>query len=384
MPQVVPNPYMNQVMPAFGTGGYSGALNRLPVAVQQQIMKARQAQAVQNMPAGLNPQQKEAYAAANHIPAASLGLTNDQINSGEQANMGQVWSNKTGGMVSTTDPNNAYGRTSTPTGAASTIGQPIPTTTTSPAVAPNPYGGAAGLAGSGGNALRQQMMDSGQFNPNGANTYAIQNLDMSGQGASIDQNGNAVPAATPTSTVPAATPAPAVPGVTPPGTTPPPPGSSGAPVGATNNPYVPSAGLGGGNHSVIQGGTSGGINGNPFTGAIAANTGVPGVGTGANYVAGTPAVPATQGAVGAGSGVSTPAANPYSTQTQATGSTPVSAVGAVGANPYTGALGQSGQSAPVLNHNGGGGLAPNSPVAPNATLPRATTGMGMRGGSVLQ
>lgn len=59
----------------------------------------------------------------------------------------------------------------------------------------SPYGGAAGsgLAGSAGNALRSMLMNSQQYNPNGANTYGIQNMDLSGQGNYVGQNGQAMP-----------------------------------------------------------------------------------------------------------------------------------------------------------------------------------------------
>jgi hypothetical protein len=46
----------------------------------------------------------------------------------------------------------------------------------------NPNNAAGGLYGAAGNAIRQQMMDSTQFNPNGSNSYAIQNMNLSGQG----------------------------------------------------------------------------------------------------------------------------------------------------------------------------------------------------------
>lgn len=49
-----------------------------------------------------DPMQREAYAVANRISPAQLGLSNDQINYAEQGNMGAVWDKKTGQMVSTT------------------------------------------------------------------------------------------------------------------------------------------------------------------------------------------------------------------------------------------------------------------------------------------
>jgi hypothetical protein len=47
---------------------------------------------------------------------------------------------------------------------------------------PNNVAGDPSLAGAGGNDLRSQFMNSQQFNPNGSNSYAIQNMNLSGKG----------------------------------------------------------------------------------------------------------------------------------------------------------------------------------------------------------
>lgn len=233
------------------------------IAQGEQMMRNRQT-AMQNMPQGLNSNQQVAYAMANHINPTQMGLTNQQINYGEQGNMGSRWNNATGRMESTTgqpymanagngggaiNPGVAGGSMTgtvgsgqmpwntpgsgmyNPYGKGGTNGLPLtndwrtdPRNPASPNYNPayqqsldaaasshstlpglgqsgggsgfNPYGGAAGpggLAGSAGNALRNMFMGSQQFNPNGANTYAIQNMNLSGQGGGLGSTMGGIP-----------------------------------------------------------------------------------------------------------------------------------------------------------------------------------------------
>jgi hypothetical protein len=267
----------------FGSGRAPAGVHRLPPEVQAAIFKQRQQLALQNMPPGLPRDQQYAYLVANHIAPASQGFSGEEINRYEQAQMYDKWNNQTGGMQNIMDnyAQGGYGKNQDPNtgqivnwsgnGGHSNIG----------GGAGNPNNAAGGLYGSAGNALRQMFMDSQQFNPNGANTYAIQNMNLSGLGdlgsnmGGMPSNGlfgGAVPATalgngqTSTNPIPT-TPTGAV-GTQNPG--------MGVQTPQSNPNRTPSyfggtgGGLGGGQHNVIQGGVSGGANGT-FTGTIDQN-----------------------------------------------------------------------------------------------------------------
>ncbi len=182
------------------------------------------ATALQGIAASMDPAQKYLLAMAHRISPAQLGLTPQQTNYYEQGltgvtmnpRTGQIINNNTGqavdpsSLMSTANTNmggniaGSGGVTPTPgynmTGTVGTgqmagggylPGYTPPAGTgygTSGGVsnigggAGNPNNAAGGLYGAAGNQVRQQMMDSQQFNPNGANTYAIQNMNLSGQG----------------------------------------------------------------------------------------------------------------------------------------------------------------------------------------------------------
>jgi len=224
-----------------------------------QLQQAKRQQAIQNMPPNLPRDQQYAYLVANKIAPSTMGFTGDEINQYEGSQMYNKWNNQTGGMQNIMDnyAQGGYGKNQNPA-----TGQPMWTGQNhggqlrmGPAAggagqAANPYGGNAGLYGAGGNALRQQLMDSGQFNPNGSNTYAIQNMDLSGQGASVGQQGQAIGGMS----------AGGVGQVDPNATNPNLTQTNNA-VGATPNPYTPASTGGGGNHQVQQGGASGGVSG---------------------------------------------------------------------------------------------------------------------------
>ncbi len=206
--------------------------------VVQQFVDPR-AQALMSQTAHMDIAQKYLFAMANRIAPQQLGLTPGQIYASEQGLAGYTMNRQTGvisdqmgqpvnpgSLMSTMNTNlggNIYAGQGSGAGTSGTfnpsgwgsnpniapMGSGLAGGTGGGGSAPgstgtNPYGGAAGLAGSGGNALRQQLMDSGQFNPNGSNTYAIQNMDLSGQGASVGQAGQADPGVVPPGTTPTA------------------------------------------------------------------------------------------------------------------------------------------------------------------------------------
>lgn len=201
-------------------------VHQLPLEMQAALFKQRQQQAMQNMPQGMDVAQKYLWAMANHISPANIGLTSGQIYASEQGLTGYAMNPQTGQVTKA----NAYGGRDAvdPKSLLSTIntnlggsfgqenGQTVADASWaygSPGsynVTPgsssfgtgrsgvygggngvsnigggagNPNNAAGGLYGSAGNAVRQQMMDSQQFNPNGANTYAIQNMNLTGQGS---------------------------------------------------------------------------------------------------------------------------------------------------------------------------------------------------------
>lgn len=270
-------------------------LQRMQAMQARDYRNPENLQRLQAQSQNMDPAQKYLFAVANHMPPTALGLTPGQIYAAEQGLTGYHMDPQTGqitkanamGGRDAVDPNSllstintnlggsfgmengnmvndaawinggsgsyniqpgqsGYGmgkmtNPSNPTGNTSNIG----------GGAGNPNNAAGGLYGAAGNALRQMFMDSQQFNPNGANTYAIQNMNLSGLGdlgsnmGGMPSNGlfgGAVPAGTPQTAQ---------------GT-----GSTSGNVmqNPTQLPPTPISG-GGGNHTVRQGGATGGLSG---------------------------------------------------------------------------------------------------------------------------
>jgi hypothetical protein len=286
----------------LGNMRMSQIMGNLPPEARAAMARASTQQSLANKPQGMDVPQTYLWAMANHISPAQLGLTAGQIYASEQGlagyhmdpQTGQItkanpaapggreavnpqtlgaaintnlggsfgmengqmvrdaaWINNAPGSYNIQPGQSGYGNAPGGAGAAvNNLG--------GGAGNPNNAAGQGGLYGAAGNAIRQQMMDSQQFNPNGANTYAIQNMNLSGQGG-LGSNMGGMPSN----------------GLYPSQTTP--------PAGATPIPQSPT--------------------------------------------------------------------------------------------PYTGAVGQSGQSAPVLNNNGGGGQAPGTPYT-TAAANQAQQAMG--------
>ncbi len=330
-------------------------------------------QQMQQQMASMDPATKFLYAQAHGIPAAAIGMypqtinylaqslmgfsmdkrtgqivqqngdgTNTPVQSGQlqqavqQRNGADI--TQTGGMALTGINQSTYGM-----GVGGKAGQAAAAYSSANPVSPsygsgggggapgyNPYGGSAGLAGSAGNAVRQQMMDSQQFNPNGANTYAIQNMNLSGQGdlgsnmggmagsngmypsqttalGSGAISGTAMPSTTPnyttatnqnqTASMPTAT------GVMTSQTSP----------YSTQTPSYFNTGNGARGGMVRQGGATGGANGGTFTGVINNGNGITSQNPGRPYGAPTnTTAPPPQGAAPSGVTLPPPAGtSPY-------------------------------------------------------------------------
>ncbi len=297
----------------FGSGGRAPAgIHQLPPEQQAALFRMRQQQAMSQMPQNMSIPQKYLWAQANHISPAQVGLTPGQIYASEQGLTGYSLDPRTGQITKSNayggrdpvDPmslnqtintnlggsfgmengqmvndaswiNGSNGTSNLGMSGYNAPGSAGAAVSNLGGGAANPNNAAGGLYGAQGNQVRQQMMDSSQFNPNGANTYAIQNMNLSGQGAlgsnmgGMPSNGlfgGAVPASSTTNTnpTPAVTSDPTFPGAVPPTST----------------------ANGGGNHNVIQGGVRGGVNGGAFTGTLPTG-GTPGTGTGTNFNSGT-------------------------------------------------------------------------------------------------
>ncbi len=168
--------------------------------------------------AHMDPAQKYLFAVANRIQPTQLGLSPGQVYAYEQGLTGYTMDPRTGQVTKANayggrdpvDPSSLMGSANTNLGGGIYEGNPQQVGSYDPSSwgsNPNtwrggmtlPQGGrsggvsnigggatnpnnAAGLGGSAGDALRQMFMTSQQFNPNGANTYAIQNMNLSGQG----------------------------------------------------------------------------------------------------------------------------------------------------------------------------------------------------------
>jgi hypothetical protein len=185
---------------------------------------------MQQQMSNMDPATKYLYAKAHNIPAAAIGMYPQTINYLEQSLMGFTMDKRTGQILQQngdgsntpiapgqlqTAVQSRNGADITQTGGMALNGINQATygmgvggrqgLASAAYAAANPMSGftppgsnggnnsnvgggagnpnnVAGLGGSAGNALRQMFMTSDQFNPNGANTYAIQNMNLSGQG----------------------------------------------------------------------------------------------------------------------------------------------------------------------------------------------------------
>ncbi len=289
----------------FGSGGRAPAgIHQLPLEQQAALFRMRQQQAMSQMPQNMSIPQKYLWAQANHISPAQVGLTPGQIYASEQGLTGYSLDPRTGQITKSNayggrdpvDPmslnqtintnlggsfgmengqmvndaswiNGSNGTSNLGMSGYNAPGSAGAAVSNLGGGAANPNNAAGGLYGAQGNQVRQQMMDSSQFNPNGANTYAIQNMNLSGQG-SLGSNmgglpsnglfGGAVPANA-TSTAQGT------------GTqnTNPIPSVNKTPSYFGNNTNPVTNG-GGGQHTVLQGGAQGGANGS-WTGTIDQN-----------------------------------------------------------------------------------------------------------------
>jgi hypothetical protein len=210
----------------LGNMRMSQIMGNLPPEARAAMARASTQQSLANKPQGMDVPQTYLWAMANHISPAQLGLTAGQIYASEQGltgyhmdpQTGQItkanpaapggreavnpqtlgatintnlggsfgmengqmvgdaaWINNAPGSYNIQPGQSGYGNA--PGGAGAAVNNLGGGTGN-----PNNAAGQGGLYGAAGNAIRQQMMDSSQFNPNGANTYAIQNMNLSGQG----------------------------------------------------------------------------------------------------------------------------------------------------------------------------------------------------------